>query len=264
MHNYADNYANDTPSFLACPVALESHIQTVEATLRYVKAKLRSKKDIHISWDEWNVWYKNRDGDGQWTQAPHLCEEIYNLEDALVVAQWLNLFLRHADTLKITCLAQVVNAISPLLTTPDQLLKQSTYYPIALFTQYARGTSLHPHLSSPTCPTHPFGDQPLLDAGATLDPATNRLGIFLVNRSTTDNLPVEIRLPGQDKLTQFQDVIQLSGRDPKAANSFDNPHLITPQKIRPLPIQNNTAKLLLRPLSFTTLSAIPESNISSA
>lgn len=254
MHNYADNFANDTPSFLAYGVALEDHLKTIEATLRYVKAKLRSKHDVHISWDEWNVWYKDRNGDGKWTEAPHLCEEVYNLEDALVVAQWLNLFLRHADTVHITCLAQVVNVIAPLLTTPDKLLKQSTYYPLRLVTQYARGLSLAPHLSSPTCDTKKYGPQPLLDASATLDPETSRLSIFLVNRSTTDNLPLELRLPDQPNLTQFQEVHQLAGRDPKASNSFENPNTIVPQKLRPLPVKDSGARLLLPPLSFTVLS----------
>ena len=54
---------------------------------------------------------------GEWTEAPHLAEEIYNLEDALVVAQWLNVFLRKCDVLKIGCVAQIVNIISWLQTT---------------------------------------------------------------------------------------------------------------------------------------------------
>src|SRR5205823_5184381 len=114
----------DTPSFLASGVRFEKHINTIAATMRDVKSKLGSKREVKIAWDEWNVWYKDRNGDGQWGYAPHLCEEIYNLEDALVVAQWLNAFLRHTDILKVACIAQIVNVISPLQTTPTQLLKQ--------------------------------------------------------------------------------------------------------------------------------------------
>jgi alpha-N-arabinofuranosidase len=258
MHHYADNWAGDTPSFLATSVALEEHLAVTEATMRYVKAKLRSRHDVRISWDEWNVWYKDRDGDGKWQEAPHLCEEVYNLEDALVVAQWLSLFLRHADTVHITCIAQVVNVIAPLLTTRDKLLKQSTWYPFHLFAKYARGVSLSPHVVSPKYVTKKYGDQPLLDASATADPGTGRLSLFVVNRSTTDNLPLEVRLPGlTGGLTQFQEVHQLAGRDPKAANSFDKPDLIVPQALRPVAIQNGAARLLLPPLSFTVLSGTP-------
>ena len=62
---------------------------------------------------------KQSDRRGRWTEAPHLIEEVYNLEDALVVAQWLNVFLRRADVLKIACIAQIVNVIAPILTTTD-------------------------------------------------------------------------------------------------------------------------------------------------
>ena len=85
------------------------------------------------------VWYKDRSGRGGWTEAPHLSEEVYNLEDALVVAQWLNVFLRKCDVLKIACVAQIVNVISWLQTTPDGLLKQTSFYPFRLVSQLARG-----------------------------------------------------------------------------------------------------------------------------
>jgi alpha-L-arabinofuranosidase len=94
MHYYAGNRENDTASYLASAVPFEHFVDTLEGTLRYVKAKRRSKHDVFLSWDEWQVWYKGDPMQGNWTEAPHLAEEIYNLEDALVVAQWLNVFLR--------------------------------------------------------------------------------------------------------------------------------------------------------------------------
>ena len=61
MHYYANNSDNDTPSFLALSAAFEEYVDTVAAVLRYVKAKTRSKHDVYLSWDEWNVWYKARE-----------------------------------------------------------------------------------------------------------------------------------------------------------------------------------------------------------
>ena len=116
-----------------------------------------------LSWDEWNVWYKARelsDRQGCWTEAPHLIEEVYNLEDALVVAQWLNVFLRRADVLKIACIAQIVNVIAPILTTTDSLLKQTIYYPLLMFSQMASGNSLNLLVESPRYETKQFGDMP--------------------------------------------------------------------------------------------------------
>src|SRR3954454_14681932 len=133
LHYYATNYDNDTASYLALSAQFESHLDTLSGLLRYVKAKLRSNHNVLLSWDEWNVWYKDRSGRGGWQEAPHLSEEIYNLEDALVVAQWMSVFLRRCDILSIACLAQVVNTISPLTVRGDQLLRHPTYYPFVLF-----------------------------------------------------------------------------------------------------------------------------------
>ena len=79
---------DDTASYLAGAVAFERYVDALAGTLHYVKAKRRSKHDVYLSWDEWRIWYKGDPMQGNWTEAPHLAEEIYNLEDALVVAQW--------------------------------------------------------------------------------------------------------------------------------------------------------------------------------
>jgi alpha-N-arabinofuranosidase len=172
MHHYATNHDDDTSSYLAMSAEFENFIETLAGVLRYVKAKQRSTHDVYLSWDEWNVWYRARspkDERGNWTEAPHLIEEEYNLEDALLVAQWMNVFLRKSDVLKIACLAQIVNVIAPILTMRDGLLKQSIFYPIMLFSRLASGAAFDVKVKSPCYETRQFGDMPLLDVSASID-----------------------------------------------------------------------------------------------
>jgi alpha-N-arabinofuranosidase len=200
------------------------------------------------------VWCKNRSGDGQWTEAPHLSEEAYNLEDALVVAQWMNVFLRKSDVVKIACLAQVVNVISPILTTHDALLKHSTYYPLLLFSKLASGVALDVAVKAPLYQTAQFGDMPLLDVSSSYDEANEANAVFIVNRSQTDSLPVELHW--QDHAPQnIEAVYQLSGIDPKAANSFENPNQIAAVRVSAPPIEDHCATLTVPPLSFTAIEA---------
>ena len=49
----------------------------------------RGNRKIYIAWDEWNVWYRAR---GNQQRGRRILEEHYNLEDALVVATFLNYF----------------------------------------------------------------------------------------------------------------------------------------------------------------------------
>lgn len=252
MHYYATNYDNDTLSYLALSAEFENFVDTLTGVLRYVKAKTRSKRDVYLSWDEWNVWYKDRSGDGNWEQAPHLSEEVYNLEDALVVAQWMNVFLRRADVVKVACLAQIVNVISPLTTTRDSLLKHTTYYPIALFNRLAQGQALDVAVKAPTYETNLFGEMPLLDVSSSYDAASGNNVVFIVNRSLSESLPVTIHW--QDKKpTRIKAVHQLAGTDPKAFNSFENPNVITTQSVAAPAVEDGRAQLVLPPLSFTVV-----------
>jgi alpha-N-arabinofuranosidase len=255
LHYYAANRDDDTASFLASSAAFEAHLDTLAGILRYVKAKHRSKHDVYLSWDEWNVWYKAQepsDMAGGWAETPHLIEEVYNLEDALVVAQWMNVFLRKSDVLKIACIAQIVNVIAPILTTRDALLKQSIYYPFVLFSKLAAGAALDVEVKVPMYQTEKYGDMPLLDVSASVDEAANAGAVFIVNRSQTDSVPVDLHW--QDRAPQRIDAVyQVAGTDPKAANSFENPDQITAVKVPTPAIDEKSTALLLPPLSFTTL-----------
>ena len=85
--------------------------------------------------------------------SPHLIEEVYNLEDALVVAGFLNSFIRHADAVKIANLAQVVNVIAPLVTQGNDLLVQSIFHSFRMVSQRRHGVSLRTVVDGPTYPT---------------------------------------------------------------------------------------------------------------
>jgi len=107
-HRYSNNTRDDSAWFLGEGVEIDRVIDDYAGLLDYVRGVKKSSKRVYLSFDEWNVWYRARGGDhedGHWSEAPHLLEEIYNLEDALVCAQYLASFMRHADVVKIACIA---------------------------------------------------------------------------------------------------------------------------------------------------------------
>jgi len=253
LHQYVGNHHQDTQNYLGLTRFFEYHLQTLEGTLRYVKARKRSRHDVYLSWDEWNVWYKAQEVDGQWTEAPHLIEEIYNLEDALVVALWMNVFLRFSHVLKIACMAQLVNIIAPILTRPDGLVRQTIYYPFQLFRRYASGKSLDLLVQSPQVETREFGEVPLIDAAGSYDEESGRTTLFLVNRSLSEAETVDLHFAGWTPGAAAR-LICLTGKDPKEANTFENPTAIVPQDAGMLPLQDGKATLKVPPLSLTVIA----------
>jgi alpha-N-arabinofuranosidase len=253
IHYYAGNHDGDTASYLAIAHELEDYVDTMAATLRYVKAKRRSQHDVYLSWDEWQVWYKGDPLQGNWTEAPHLAEEAYNLEDALVVAQWLNVFLRKSDVLKIACVAQIVNIISWLQTKRDGLLKQTSYYPFKLVSNYARGLALDVQVNAPVVDTKKYGPVPMLDVSASHDAENGAGAVFIVNRSQTESVTTELIWQVGVPQTVSQ-AFQLAGTDVRAANTWDDPNFTTAQPIPAPVIADSKATLELPPLSFTVLT----------
>jgi alpha-N-arabinofuranosidase len=253
MHYYAGNRANDTTSYLASAVLFERYVDALEGTLRYVKAKRRSKHDVYLSWDEWQVWYKGDPVQGNWTEAPHLAEEFYNLEDALVVAQWLNVFLRKSQVLKIACVAQIVNVISWLHTRTDGLLKHPSYYAFKLVSNHARGDALDVLVKAPQVETKQYDAVSALDVSASYDSETGQGAVFIVNRSQTDSVTTE--LIWQDgKTVQFGEAWQIAGTDPKQVNTSESPDQLIAQPLTAPPVDAGCATVILPPLSFTVFT----------
>lgn len=226
-HRYSENRRGDSAWFLAEGVAIDRILDEYAALLTYMRGVKKSKKRTYLSFDEWNVWYKNMEMDGHGSSAPHLIEEVYNLEDALVCAQYLNSFIRHADVVKIACIAQIANVIAPILTRPDGLLKQTIYYPFALYSQTAAGVALTPIVASPSYRAGERGEAPVLDASACYDAEQQRVTIYLVNRKQDEELDVvmalaDCQIAGQPQAWVF------GGHDVRTANTWEEPDRVLP------------------------------------
>jgi alpha-N-arabinofuranosidase len=195
LHRYVGNPADDTPDYLAVTNSIDQQIEEMDAVCRYVQGKNRSQKRAYLCFDEWNVWYRARQRehmDGKGKFAPHLIEEVYNLEDALVVAGFLNSFIRHADVLKIANLAQIVNVIAPILTQGDDMLLQSIYYPLEMYTKRRSGVSLQPVIQGSTYEAKTNGQATYIDTSAILN--GDKLHIFMTNRSLVEEMTVQVNV----------------------------------------------------------------------
>ena len=78
-----------------------------------------------------------------------ILEERYNLEDALVVATFLNSFVNHAHIIKMANMAQLVNVIAPMFTNDQGMFLQTIYHPLALFANNTKGKALGLFVDSP-------------------------------------------------------------------------------------------------------------------
>jgi alpha-N-arabinofuranosidase len=235
LHRYFTNSPQDTggdsAKFLAMNLSMERQIEETVAVCDLVRGHKRSPKKLWLSFDEWNVWYRARSGDatnGHRQEAPHLLEEVYNLEDALLVGGLINSLLRHSDRVKVACLAQLINVIAPIMTNSSALLRQTIFYPYNWALQYARGSVLNLLVESPTYEVSSMGQVPCVDLAGTLNPQDGKVALFVLNRDLSKPHVVEISWqdhnPGQVLVSTV-----LTGVDLKASNTFETPQKVVPQ-----------------------------------
>lgn len=256
MHSYYEQRGDDRASFLACAMDLDQFIDGVVATCDHVRAVGRHRNRIDISLDEWNVWYQQRfvgEKNLEIMSAPHLIEDTYSVVDAVVVGNIMISMLRHADRVKIGCLAQLVNVIAPIRTEAGGTAwRQSTFHPFALTSEFARGTVLRGDVQSPVMDTDWFGDAPIVDAVATLDEGSGEVTIFAVNRDQEESttLSVEVRSLPDVVVGEHTAVFDA---DPEAVNTAAEPDRVVPTRLPDATVDGERVAAVLPALSWNMI-----------
>ena len=257
LHRYftnAEETGGDSSKFLAMNLSMERQIDEVAAVSDMVRGHKRSPKKLWLSFDEWNVWYRARTGDavnGHRQGAPHLLEEVYNLEDALLVGGLINSLIRKAERVELACLAQLVNVIAPIMTNANGLLRQTIYYPYSWALEFARGAALELLVESSTYDVSGMGAVSYVDAAGTYQSDTGKIALFLLNRDLAKPHQVEIVWEGSSP--RAGDALVLTGNDLKATNTFDTPARVAPQKAEKPSTSGGRTTIELAPRSYTVI-----------
>jgi len=258
LHRYFDNTettGGDSAKFLAMNLTMDRQIAETVAVCDLVRGHKRSPKKLWLSFDEWNVWYRERRGDavnGKKTEAPHLLEEIYNLEDALLVGGLLNTLIRNSDRVKLACLAQLINVIAPIMTNADGLFRQTIYYPYNWALQFARGAALNVLVESSTYDVKGLDQVPHLDVAASHNAADGSVTAFILNRDLQKAHDVEVVWEDQAP-TRVLATSLLTGDDLKAVNNFQSPQKVVPQSFAKPTTTSGRTKFEVPARSYTVV-----------
>jgi alpha-L-arabinofuranosidase len=259
LHRYIGNTqeetGGDSSKYLAMNLTMDRQIAETVAVCDYVRGRKRSPKKLWLSFDEWNVWYRARTGDavnGHEQEAPHLLEEVYNLEDALLVGGIINTLLRNADRVKLACLAQLVNVIAPIMTNANGLYRQTIYYPYSWGLQMARGDVLNLLTESPTYEVSGIGTVPYLDVTGTFSKENGNVCLFILNRDLSNAHEVDVVWEGAPPARVLTSTV-LTGSDLKAADGFDSPKRVAPQDLAKPVTSGGQTKFEVPARSYTVI-----------
>jgi alpha-N-arabinofuranosidase len=228
LHMYVGNREDNYYNFVAEPMLMDSRTQTVRGMLNEQQQRTNKRTPVYIAWTEYNVWYRGNSA----------LEERYNLEDALVVAGFLNVFVRNADIVKMANMAQLVNVIAPIFTNEKGLFLQTIYYPLQLFAQNVKGTALDVFVESPKHISNPAGaaaiqrpaqqrEIPYLDVSASIN--GNEIVICVVNRNKESAITTDI-ISQEGNFAGAFEVYEVNGPDIKSENDFNVTNVKTTKK----------------------------------
>lgn len=257
LHRYYGFYGDDDPNeldnYLGKNVDLDEFIKGVVAICDAVKAQKRSKKRINLSFDEWNVWYHSNQQDDEtapWQKAPHLLEDIYNFEDALLVGSLLITLLKNSDRVKMACLAQLVNVIAPIMTNDNGVWYQSIFYPFMQVLNLGKGVALTPHVAVDSYQSREFAVVPYLDSIATYDQDNHQLVIFAENKHQKDELELDLTIKDLI-IDNIKEATEFCGYAPKQTNEDGamKLHRLTDVEIH----NHNQLTAHLQPLSWNVI-----------
>jgi alpha-N-arabinofuranosidase len=259
-HAYYEPHDGDMASFLASPVDMDNFIRSVVATADSVGAKLKSRKRLNISFDEWNVWYLSRweaTQETEWKVAPRVIEDCYNVADAVVVGGLLISLLRHSDRVTAACQAQLVNVIAPIRSEPGgPSWRQTIFHPFALTSRLAQGTVLRVEVQAPGHETARYGEVPTVDAVATHDEESGDVTVFVVNRHLTEATDLAVSVGGFGREMRVAEAWTLSDPDLYAVNTEQEPNRVTPRESEKAEIDGGVLRASLPPVSWTAIRLV--------
>ena len=260
LHIYVGNPDDNYYNFMSTPRVMEQRTNVVRGMIyeEMQKAQRNGRDPIYIAWDEYNVWYRARAGESM--RGTRALEEHYDLEDALVIAGFLNVFIRNSDIVKMANMAQLVNVIAPIFTSETGLYKQTIYYPLELFSSMMHGTALDVFVDCDTYDTERFfiglGESttqqtgvPYLDVSATMQ--GEEVVIAVVNRNKDEAIRTDI-IAQEGKFSGPVQVFEVNGPDIKSSNDFNKTDVQTVKK-QPVKTGGESFSYSFPPHSLTLL-----------
>ncbi len=214
-HFYWGRVEGEDPHYstLAQPHRSEQYLRFLWSLVEQVRRDRGVKHPIRIAVDEWNAWYVEHAGDR--------VKDRYDLTAALSVAVYLNMMRRNCRAIGIATLAQMVNVIAPIYTSPEGMFLQTIYHPLRLAVEKSGPIALDAYVQCDHYAAEYLDvpEVPYLDVLATLDETESKLFLSLVNLRKEEEQVVDIRI--QEAAVASDGLAHIvTGEAPEVYNDF--------------------------------------------
>ena len=177
-------------------------------------------KKVGFAVDEWGTWYDPEPG-----RESQFLYQQNTLRDALVAALNLNIFMRHADRVRMANIAQMINVLQAMiLTRGRQMVLTPTYHIFRMFVPFQDATALPVELHAPP---YRLGEVsvPGLSASAART-SDGRVVLSLINLNPHRAVPTAVTIRGVTARRVSGEILTAATMD--AHNTFESPEAVRP------------------------------------
>ena len=187
--------------------------------------------------DEWGTWYDVEPGTN-----PGFLYQQNSLRDALVAAININIFVKHADRVKMANIAQMINVLQAMILTKDEkMVLTPTYHVFDLYKVYQDTTSLPIELKSPSYNKDAW-TLPAVSASAVRD-SDGKIHIGMTNTDPNNAVTITARISGMTAAGVSGRIV--TARAMNAINTFDHPSTVTPAPFHDAQVAGDSLKVVL-------------------
>ena len=195
------------------------------------------KKKIAFAVDEWGTWYDPEPG----REAGFLYQQN-TLRDALVAAVSLNIFHHHADRVRMTNIAQMINVLQAMiLTDGPRMVLTPTYHVFHMFIPFQDATLLPTDLAVQRYALGKYSI-PAVSVSAART-RTGSLIVALVNLNPGKPVPVTVSIVGTTPKHVSGEVLTAGAMD--SHNTFEDPAAVHPTALSGATLEGGNLSVML-------------------
>ena len=252
MHNYT--VVRWPPAYTSVGFGEAEYAQILNATLEMeglvskysgMMDKYDPQKKIALVIDEWGGWYAPLPGSN-----PGFLVQQNSLRDAILAALNLNIFARHADRVRMTNIAQMINVLQAMIITDNEkMVLTPTYHVFKMYVPFQDATFV-PVTFTPGA--YSYGDiaLPRVDAIAAKDKA-GKVWLEITNVDPSRPVEIEITMGGITPRSAAGETLTASKVD--SVNTFEAQKTVAPKPIS-AQVQGGRLSLKLEPKSVTVIA----------
>ena len=244
------------PSTPSTGFGLKDYVRTIQSGMgmdgllrkqEAVMDKYDPEKKVALVVDEWGAWHAPLKGTN-----PAFLMQQNSMRDAILAAMQLNIFARHADRVRMTNIAQMINVLQAMiLTDGPKMVLTPTYYVYQLYVPFQDATFVPVRLDGGSF-TEDSVTLPRVDALAARD-GKGRLWLEMTNVDPKQAVTIDAGLSAGDlKADAEVDGQTLTAAAVDSINSFDNPHAVMPKPVHGS-LHAGHLQMTLPPLSVTVM-----------